>query len=94
MTHGEKVAYGTLTQLVLQNETADTLNKYIDFYQKLGLPTTLAEMHLENASREDLLKIGVQATAEGETIHQMPFVVTAEDVANALVAVDAYVKSR
>ena len=51
-------------------------------------------MHLENASREDLLKIGVQATAEGETIHQMPFVVTAEDVANALVAVDAYVKSR
>ena len=94
LTHGEKVAYGTLTQLVLQNETAETLNKYIDFYQKLGLPTTLAEMHLENASREDLLKIGVQATAEGETIHQMPFVVTAEDVANALVAVDAYVKSR
>ena len=37
---------------------------------------------------------GVQATAEGETIHQMPFEVTAEDVANALVAVDAYVKSR
>ena len=94
LTHGEKVAYGTLTQLVLQNETAETLNKYIDFYQKLGLPTTLSEMHLENASREDLLKIGVQATAEGETIHQMPFVVTAEDVANALVAVDAYVKSR
>ncbi|APS27378.1 glycerol dehydrogenase [Weissella cibaria] len=94
LTHGEKVAYGTLTQLVLQNETAETLNKYIDFYQKLGLPTTLAEMHLENASREDLLKIGVQATAEGETIHQMPFEVTAEDVANALVAVDAYVKSR
>ena len=94
LTHGEKVAYGTLTQLVLQNETAETLNKYIDFYQKLGLPTTLAEMHLENASREDLLKIGVQATTEGETIHQMPFEVTAEDVANALVAVDAYVKSR
>ncbi|MBS4750524.1 iron-containing alcohol dehydrogenase [Granulicatella sp. zg-ZJ] len=91
LTHGEKVAYGTLTQLVLENAPKEELDKYIHFYQSLGLPTTLKELHLENASYEDLLKVGQQATIEGETIHQMPFKVTAEDVTAAILAVDAYV---
>ena len=93
LTHGEKVAYGTLTQLFLENHAKAILDKYIRFYQALGLPTTLAELKLENVSYEELLKVGEQATMEGETIHQMPFVVTAEEVTDALFAVDAYVKA-
>ena len=91
LTHGEKVAYGTLVQLFLENRPKEELNKYIRFYQQIGMPTTLKEMHLENASYEDLLKVGQQATIEGETIHQMPFEVKASDIAQAIVAVDAYV---
>lgn len=91
LTHGEKVAYGTLVQLFLENRPKEVLDKYIRFYQQIGMPTTLKEMHLENASYEDLLKVGQQATIEGETIHQMPFEVKASDIAQAIVAVDAYV---
>ena len=90
LTHGEKVAYGTLVQLFLENRPKEVLDKYIRFYQQIGMPTTLKEMHLENASYEDLLKVGQQATIEGETIHQMPFEVKASDIAQAIVAVDAY----
>lgn len=93
LTHGEKVAYGTLTQLFLENHPKAVLDKYIRFYQALGLPTTLAELKLENVSHDKLLKVGEQATIEGETIHQMPFVVTAEEVTDALFAVDSYVRS-
>lgn len=93
LTHGEKVTYGTLTQLFLENRPKEELDKYIHFYQALGLPTTLKELKLGDADYETLLKVGQQATIEGETIHGMPFEVTAEDVANALLAVDAYVKS-
>ena len=93
LTHGEKVAYGTLTQLFLENRSKDVLDKYIHFYQALDLPTTLKEMKLENASYDDLLKVGTLATQDGETIHEMPFVVTADDVASALIAVDSYVQS-
>ncbi len=93
LTHGEKVAYGTLTQLFLENHSKTVLDTYIRFYQALGLPTTLAELKLENVSYDELLKVGEQATIEGETIHQMPFVVTAEEVTDALFAVDAYVKA-
>ncbi|MGX7198208.1 glycerol dehydrogenase [Enterococcus olivae] len=93
LTHGEKVAYGTLTQLFLENRSTEEIDKYVTFYQKLGLPTTLKEMHLDKVSYEDLLKVGELATAPTETIQQMPFEITAEDVANALLAVDSYVES-
>ena len=91
LTHGEKVAYGTLTQLFLENRPKEEIDKYIHFYQALNLPTTLKDMHLENASYEELLKVGKQVTIDGETIHQMPFEISASDVAQAILAVDQYV---
>jgi glycerol dehydrogenase len=93
LTHGEKVAYGTLTQLVLENKPKAMLDKFIAFYQALDLPTTLADLKLENVSYEDLLKVGQLATQAGETIHQMAADFSAEDVTDALFAVDAYVRS-
>ncbi|MGT2844701.1 glycerol dehydrogenase [Streptococcus hongkongensis] len=93
LTHGEKVAYGTLTQLFLENKPKEEIDRYIRFYQQIKMPTTLKEMHLDQASYDELLKVGKQATIEGETIHQMPFSISAEDVADALLAVDAYVKT-
>ncbi|GEB78010.1 glycerol dehydrogenase [Sporolactobacillus inulinus CASD] len=92
LTHGEKVAYGALTQLVLENKPFDELERYIGFYLKLGLPTSLKEIHLEKATDEELYKVGEKATAPGETIHQMPFAITADDVVQAIKGVDAYVK--
>lgn len=94
MMHGEKVSYGYLCELVLDNVPTEVLNEYIDFNQSLGLPTTLADLHLEKATYDDFLKVGQQATIPTETIHQMPFDVTAEDVANAIMTVDSYVRNR
>lgn len=93
LTHGEKVAFGTLTQLVLENRPMAELNRYIRFYQALGLPTTLADMKLAEASYDDLLKVGVQATIANDSMKQMPLEITAEAVADAMLAVDAYVKA-
>lgn len=88
LTHGEKVAYGTLVQLVLELHPKAELQKYIDFYRKLGLPTTLEEMHLDTASYEDLLRVGEAATQEGETMGNLSNDITADDVASAILAVD------
>ena len=93
LSHGEKVAYGTLTQLILENRDIDEIDRYISLYQALGLPTTLEDLHLGDASYEDLLKVAELATSEGETIHEMRVKYTKEDVANALLAADEYVKS-
>lgn len=88
LTHGEKVAYGTLVQLMLELHPETELAKYIMFYQALGLPTTLKEMHLDEVTYEDLLKVGQAAIQEGETMGNLSEDITAEDVANAIIAVD------
>ncbi|MFD1065557.1 glycerol dehydrogenase [Oceanobacillus locisalsi] len=88
LTHGEKVAYGTLTQLVLELHPEEEIQKYIDFYRSLGLPTTLEEMHLDEVSYEDLRKVGAAATQEGETMGNLSEEITADDVAQAILAVD------
>ncbi|MFR2063137.1 MAG: iron-containing alcohol dehydrogenase [Streptococcus sp.] len=90
LTHGEKVAYGTLVQLFLENRPKEVLDKYIRVYQQSGMPTTLKKCILKMQATK-IFKVGQQATIEGETIHQMPFEVKASDIAQAIVAVDAYV---
>lgn len=91
LMHGEKVAYGTLCELMLDNVDEKELNKFIDFYQAIGLPTTLEDLYIPDVSYDDLLKVGKAATDPAETMKNMPFDVTPEDVADAILAVNAYV---
>ncbi|SES22375.1 glycerol dehydrogenase [Salipaludibacillus aurantiacus] len=93
LTHGEKVAYGTLTQLVLENRPKEEIFRYIKLYHSLNLPITLEDIKLADASSDDLRRIGEAAVKEGETIHNMPFTVTADDVVQALLAADRYAKA-
>ena len=93
LSHGEKVAYGTLTQLMLENAPREELNRYIHFYQELGLPTTLAEMKLGAASRADLPRVGEVATNKNQTQEQMGRNFTTEEVVAGLIAIDQYVKN-
>ena len=86
--HGEKVAFGTLTQLVLEN--ADELYEVLDFCVEVGLPVTFAQLGVEDASYERVLEVAKLACAENDTLHNMPFEVTPEKVANAMIAADAY----
>lgn len=88
LSHGEKVAYGTLVHLMLELHPKEELLEYLEFYKKLGMPTTLKEMHLAEFSYEDLLKVGKAATQEGETMGNLSPDITADDVATAILAVD------
>lgn len=92
LTHGEKVAFGTLVQLTLEERTIDEIEFYIDFYMSLDLPVTLEDIKLKNTSKEDVKKVARAATIESETIHRA-FNVTADDVADAILAADQYASS-
>ncbi|WP_255374376.1 iron-containing alcohol dehydrogenase [Tissierella sp. P1] len=87
--HGEKVAFGVLVQLVLENASIEELNEVLYFCNEVGLPTTLADLNMANVSNEKLMEAAELSCAEGETIHYMPFKVTAEDVYAAILAADA-----
>lgn len=89
-THGDKVNFGTLTQLALEDRPTAEINRFIGFCNSVGLPTTLAGVGLDGAGRDGLMKVATRATAPGETIHNLPFTVDAAMVCDAMVAADAY----
>lgn len=87
--HGEKVAFGTLVQLVLENAPMDEIEEVLYFCNEVGLPTTLKELNITEVSKEKLMDVAKLSCVEGETIHNMPFKVTPEDVYAAILAADA-----
>lgn len=88
--HGEKVAFGTLTQLVLQNSSSEQIETVLDFCLQVGLPVTLKEMGVkaDDKLEEKIMAVAKASCAEGETIHNMPFKVTPEQVFAAILAAD------
>lgn len=92
--HGEKVAIGVLAGMILTDRPPEEIDEIFDFCEAIGLPTTLADIGLENVSDTDLMKVAELTCADGETIHNEPMKVTPELVFNALRTVDAWGKAR
>lgn len=87
--HGEKVAFGTLTQLVLENAGQKLLEEVIGFCMDVGLPTTFAELGMARPDKDLLMEAAVRACSPDDTLVNMPFEVTPEMVYAAMVGADA-----
>jgi glycerol dehydrogenase len=87
--HGEKVAFGLLTQLNLEERPIPEIEEVLEFCLAVGLPVCLADIGLKQASREDLRKVAAAACAQGETMANEPLPVTPEMVMAAMIQADA-----
>ncbi|MEG1613136.1 MAG: glycerol dehydrogenase [Clostridia bacterium] len=85
--HGEKVAFGTLCQLVLENAPQDEIDEVIDFCLTIGLPICLEDLGVHDIG-DRIMQVAEKACIPAESIHSMPFPVTANDVAAAIIAAD------
>lgn len=90
--HGEKVAYGILVQLRLEELAGKTAlataarQQLIQFYGAAGLPTTLADLGMADISLRDLRQAAEFACRQGSDIHHLPFTVTPDAVMAAMVS--------
>ncbi len=84
--HGEKVAFGTLAQLVLENAPTEELEQVLDFCLALGLPVCLADIGVNTITDEELMQVAKKACIPEESIYSMPFPITVESVAAAIIA--------
>ncbi|MBK0331415.1 glycerol dehydrogenase [Brachybacterium sp. MASK1Z-5] len=89
LTHGQKVNIGSLAQLILEGATTEEIEDFIAFTTQVGLPNTLTEIGLSPEDRDEIEAVAEAATVEGETIHAMPFPVTADQVVDALIATES-----
>jgi len=92
LLHGEKVNFGTLTQLVLEDRDESFIKEIITFCKKVGLPTTLDDLGLKDVSDERLLAAAKETCRADDTMVNMPFTVTPEMIVKAMRKADALAK--
>ena len=68
MYHGEKVAFGVLSQLVLENVSTEDLEEVVEFCINIGLPVTFEELGIKKLDEEKLMEAATLACAEGDTV--------------------------
>jgi glycerol dehydrogenase len=87
--HGELVAFGTITQLVLEDYSQKEIDQVIRFCMAVGLPVTLRQLGVEEASPRILLKAAEVACREGLTTHNSYFDINPELILGAIMGADA-----
>ncbi|SHJ39616.1 glycerol dehydrogenase [Dethiosulfatibacter aminovorans DSM 17477] len=78
--HGEKVAFGTICQLVLENKSPELIDEVMGFCTSVGLPVTLGEMGIED--NDDTIRIIAKHSVK--EILSEPFTITEESVFNSI----------
>ncbi|WP_068815291.1 iron-containing alcohol dehydrogenase family protein [Phormidesmis priestleyi] len=90
--HGEKVAFGILVQLRLEemiqgNRLATTSRQQLlKFYGEIGLPQTLTDLGLAEVSIANLQHAAEIACADSSDIHRLPFKVAPTQLMAAMVS--------
>lgn len=86
--HGEKVAFSTIAQLVLENADRAEIDEVLTFCDSVGLPICLADIGVASVTHEELMNVARKACIPEESIHSMPFPITVEAVAAAIMVAD------
>src|SRR4028118_31588 len=93
--HGEKVAYGILVQLRLEemmqnNQLAATARQQLlKFYAEIGLPQTLDNLGLGDITITELQRAADIACNPNSDIHRLPFKVVPQQLMAAMVSTSA-----
>jgi len=95
--HGEKVGFGILAQLRLEEMLAghtlagQARRQLLTFFRALQLPVDLAELGLAETSLQELQLVCDHACQQGSDLHLLPFPVQPTDLMAALVSTTAEV---
>jgi glycerol dehydrogenase len=98
-SHGQFVAFSTLTQLMMEERSKDFLDKIYGFCKAVGLPITFEQLGASNVT-DDALKMVAEDASKSVLIISMPKASKTPDeegrfydpneIFNSLKAVDAY----
>ena len=87
--HGELVGFGVIANLIIENYPKDEIEEVLDFCIAVGLPVTLDELGVRNASRVDIQNAGKASFGPGSNMQNLSFDVTEELATDIIIATDA-----
>lgn len=85
--HGEKVAFGIVCQLILENADKEKLDKTLTFMTKMGLPVTLGDVGVTGT--EENIRTIAQKTVGGPLVHHEEQEVTLDLLCEVIRKADA-----
>jgi glycerol dehydrogenase len=86
-SHGERVAFGTVAQLCLDEDIdPQERNKVVDWMIDVGLPVTFEELNLGSISEAELQQAAASFVGPGSIAHNHVFPVTPFEMYSALIA--------
>lgn len=89
--HGEKVAFGTIAGLFLEDKPQHLIEEVYGFCQSVGLPTTLAQIGLEDVTDDELEAAILPVFENRESyLHNVSFELTPELIIDAIRMADAF----
>ncbi len=91
--HGEKVAFGTIAQLVLENAPKEEIEEVLEFCLQVVLPVCLEDIGVETITEEELKEVAEKACIKEESIYSMPFPINVDEVAAAIITADSIGKN-
>lgn len=92
-SHGRVVAFGTITQLILEDKPPKLLQEVLGFCREIGLPTTLRELGIdceEDQKKKLAYSISKEACKEGSSIYNEPVDITVQNLSDAILTADAW----
>lgn len=98
--HGDKVAYGILVQLRLEEMiqgnqlAASARQQLLKFYAEIGLPKKLDDLGLGNITLGELQTAAEIALCPNSDIHRLPFKVALEQLMAAMISTTAPIDNR
>lgn len=88
MYHGEKVAFGTLTQLVLEKAPQEEFDEVLAFMKQVGLPLTLADLGITEVKEDEIRKVAEAACVKTQSTKNLRADITADEVYAAIMEAD------
>jgi len=86
--HGEKIGFLALVQMVLEGRPKELIQQVYEFNYKVGLPITLADLHIDNISEERLREAVAVSCKPKAIIYNHAFPITEELVFDAILTAD------
>ncbi|MEA4954126.1 MAG: glycerol dehydrogenase [Pseudoflavonifractor sp.] len=88
MYHGEKVAYGLLCQLLLEQVPQMEWDEVFGFCRAVGLPTKLADLGITEVKEEEIRKVAEAACVPTQSTKNVRADITPDEVYAAIMKVD------
>ncbi len=87
-SHGEKVAFGLLAQLKLEDAPQEEWDTVLQYIQSVGLPSCLADLGITDIREDDIRAVAAAATVPTQFTKNVRADITADDVYDAIMAAD------